>query len=166
MTLPVSEVSTGLHCRFRPVIQLMEEVDTCQFFYLIHATHSLLHRLALTFIIVDKADGSRILTHTEHNLIESLGDSDTSRTRTYLLMLRASQQGTTDDVNLAIFASPLATEQLQIVPVVLVKIVVLRTDVCHEERLVNSQYFNLAGQRIAQPTKGLYIVNGKTYLVK
>ena len=31
---------------------------------------------------------------------------------------------------------------------------------------VNSQYFNLAGQRIAQPTKGLYIVNGKTYLVK
>ena len=27
-------------------------------------------------------------------------------------------------------------------------------------------YFNLAGQRVAQPTKGLYIVNGKKYIVK
>ena len=31
---------------------------------------------------------------------------------------------------------------------------------------VNSQYFNLAGQRVAQPTQGLYIVNGKKVLVK
>ena len=31
---------------------------------------------------------------------------------------------------------------------------------------VNSQYFNLAGQRVAQPQKGLYIVNGKIILVK
>ena len=31
---------------------------------------------------------------------------------------------------------------------------------------VNSQYFNLAGQRVAQPAKGLYIVNGKKVLVK
>ena len=29
-----------------------------------------------------------------------------------------------------------------------------------------SEYFNLAGQRIAQPTKGLYIVNGKKYVIK
>ena len=29
-----------------------------------------------------------------------------------------------------------------------------------------SEYFNLAGQRIAQPTKGLYIVNGKKVLIK
>lgn len=27
-------------------------------------------------------------------------------------------------------------------------------------------YFNLAGQRVARPTKGLYIVNGKKYIVK
>ena len=27
-------------------------------------------------------------------------------------------------------------------------------------------YFNLAGQRVAQPTKGLYIMNGKKYIVK
>lgn len=27
-------------------------------------------------------------------------------------------------------------------------------------------YYNLAGQRVAQPTKGLYIVNGKKYVVK
>lgn len=27
-------------------------------------------------------------------------------------------------------------------------------------------YYNLAGQRVAQPTKGLYIVNGKKYIVK
>ena len=31
---------------------------------------------------------------------------------------------------------------------------------------VNSQYFNLAGQRVAHPAKGLYIVNGKKVLVK
>ena len=31
---------------------------------------------------------------------------------------------------------------------------------------VRGDYFNLAGQRVAQPTKGLYIVNGKKVLVK
>jgi len=29
-----------------------------------------------------------------------------------------------------------------------------------------SEYFNLAGQRVAQPVKGLYIVNGKKYVIK
>ena len=31
---------------------------------------------------------------------------------------------------------------------------------------VDGQYFNLAGQRVAQPTKGLYIVNGKKVIIK
>ena len=35
-----------------------------------------------------------------------------------------------------------------------------------QELTANSQYFNLAGQRVAQPTHGLYIVNGKKVLVK
>ena len=30
----------------------------------------------------------------------------------------------------------------------------------------DGQYFNLAGQRVAQPTKGLYIVNGKKVIIK
>lgn len=30
----------------------------------------------------------------------------------------------------------------------------------------NGQFFNLAGQRVAQPTKGLYIVNGRKVIVK
>ena len=30
----------------------------------------------------------------------------------------------------------------------------------------NNEYFNLAGQRIANPTKGLYIVNGKKVVIK
>ena len=30
----------------------------------------------------------------------------------------------------------------------------------------DNQYFNLAGQRVTQPTKGLYIVNGKKVIVK
>ena len=30
----------------------------------------------------------------------------------------------------------------------------------------NSQYYNLAGQRVAQPTKGIYIVNGKKVMMK
>ena len=32
--------------------------------------------------------------------------------------------------------------------------------------LNDNSYYNLAGQRVAQPTKGLYIVNGKKYIVK
>jgi hypothetical protein len=32
--------------------------------------------------------------------------------------------------------------------------------------MTNDSYFNLAGQRVAQPTRGLYIVNGKKYIVK
>ena len=35
-----------------------------------------------------------------------------------------------------------------------------------QEVNANSKFFNLAGQRVAQPTKGLYIVNGKKVLVK
>lgn len=31
---------------------------------------------------------------------------------------------------------------------------------------LNSEYFNIAGQRVAQPTKGLYIVNGKKVIMK
>ena len=32
--------------------------------------------------------------------------------------------------------------------------------------MVNGEYYNLAGQRVAQPTKGLYIVNGKKVVIK
>ena len=37
-----------------------------------------------------------------------------------------------------------------------------------EDRVVNgsAEYYNLAGQRVAQPTKGLYIVNGRKVVVK
>ena len=34
------------------------------------------------------------------------------------------------------------------------------------ETRTNNQYFNLAGQRVAQPTKGLYIVNGRKVVIK
>ena len=33
-------------------------------------------------------------------------------------------------------------------------------------KMTDNQYFNLAGQRVAQPTKGLYIVNGKKVIMK
>ena len=35
-----------------------------------------------------------------------------------------------------------------------------------EVQKVDGQYFNLAGQRVANPTKGLYIVNGKKVVIK
>jgi len=35
-----------------------------------------------------------------------------------------------------------------------------------ERGSMNSVIFNLAGQRVAQPTKGLYIVNGKKIVIK
>ena len=34
------------------------------------------------------------------------------------------------------------------------------------EFMVNSKVYNLAGQRVAQPSKGLYIVNGKKVVIK
>ena len=34
------------------------------------------------------------------------------------------------------------------------------------QTISNNEYFNLAGQRVAQPTKGLYIVNGKKVIIK
>ncbi len=33
-------------------------------------------------------------------------------------------------------------------------------------QIQNGEYYNLAGQRVAQPTKGLYIVNGKKVIIK
>ena len=35
-----------------------------------------------------------------------------------------------------------------------------------QEPMANSQYYNLAGQCVAQPTKGLYIVNGRKVAIK
>lgn len=35
-----------------------------------------------------------------------------------------------------------------------------------EKSIVNSEVYNLAGQRVTQPTKGLYIVNGKKVILK
>ena len=35
-----------------------------------------------------------------------------------------------------------------------------------KEQKMSGECYNLAGQRVAQPTKGLYIVNGKKYIVK
>ena len=34
------------------------------------------------------------------------------------------------------------------------------------DKTFNGEFFNLAGQRVAQPTKGLYIVNGKKVIIK
>jgi hypothetical protein len=39
-------------------------------------------------------------------------------------------------------------------------------DVRSQKEEVKGDYFNLAGQRVAQPTKGLYIVNGKKVVIK
>lgn len=39
-------------------------------------------------------------------------------------------------------------------------------DAVKQETKADYQYFNLAGQRVAQPTKGLYIVNGKKVIIK
>ena len=50
--------------------------------------------------------------------------------------------------------------------------IVIRTDATgianvakSQEQTANSQYFNLAGQRVAHPAKGLYIVHGQTVIV-
>ena len=39
-------------------------------------------------------------------------------------------------------------------------------DAVKQEVKANEVFFNLAGQRVAQPTKGLYIVNGKKVIIK
>ena len=39
-------------------------------------------------------------------------------------------------------------------------------DTINTQNVAQGQYFNLAGQRVAQPTKGLYIVNGKKVIIK
>ena len=39
-------------------------------------------------------------------------------------------------------------------------------NVSSEKEMNNTSFYNLAGQKIAQPTKGLYIVNGKKVIIK
>ncbi len=43
---------------------------------------------------------------------------------------------------------------------------VTEIDAVKQETKADNQYFNLAGQRVAQPTKGLYIVNGRKVVIK
>lgn len=39
-------------------------------------------------------------------------------------------------------------------------------DTVNRDTMNNNQYYNLSGQRVAQPTRGLYIVNGKKIILK
>lgn len=39
-------------------------------------------------------------------------------------------------------------------------------ETAQQEQVINGEAYNLAGQRVAQPTKGLYIVNGKKVILK
>ena len=39
-------------------------------------------------------------------------------------------------------------------------------DAVNQERPIDNYYYNLRGQRVSQPTKGLYIVNGKKVVIK
>lgn len=39
-------------------------------------------------------------------------------------------------------------------------------EVSSQKEQVKGEYFNIAGQRVAQPTKGLYIVNGKKVVIR
>jgi hypothetical protein len=36
----------------------------------------------------------------------------------------------------------------------------------NRETITNNQFFDLQGRKVAQPTKGLYIVNGKKVVVR
>ena len=36
----------------------------------------------------------------------------------------------------------------------------------NRETIANNQFFDLSGRKVAQPTKGLYIVNGKKVVIK
>jgi hypothetical protein len=36
----------------------------------------------------------------------------------------------------------------------------------NSECIMHNEYFDLQGRRVAQPTKGIYIVNGKKIVVK
>jgi hypothetical protein len=54
-------------------------------------------------------------------------------------MTITTKDGTTDNINTVIATSPGATQLLQVVPVILVQVMVLRTDIGHEECLFLSR---------------------------
>ena len=79
------------------------------------------------------------------NMAEKLADVDR-------LMIQCNKEG----------GSPFNFTQVQLIPVP----TAIQSVAAKQSKAAANEYFNLAGQRVAQPTKGLYIVNGKTVVIK
>ena len=135
--LPVGEAGLGLDAVLKVVVKGREEVDAGKALYLVNGTDGLAHGLTGADVLVDEADGGGMFASAENNLVECLRNSDATTALTSDgLVAIAAKDGTTDNIDTLVATSPGATELLQVVPVVLVQIVVLRTDVGHEESLL------------------------------
>ena len=62
--LPGREVGLRLDAAFYLVVKGGEEVDARDTLYLVYGAYRLTHRLTTAVILIDKADGRRMLTHT------------------------------------------------------------------------------------------------------
>ena len=94
------------------------------------------HRLFLAYIIIYESDGLWITLTAEHHLEELLWHPYAVAAY-HLLFANTVKERSADDIYRAVFACPVTTENLEVVPLVFVKSVILSTDICKEERLLH-----------------------------
>ena len=114
---------------------MVEEVEAGEVFDFVHASDVVTHGVSSVLVFIEETDGFCFASFAdEHHFEESI------RHRHVVLAHRTSrlmdENGTCHDVNLSIRLRPIAAFLLQFLPVVLVEVAVLRTDVGHEKGVV------------------------------
>jgi len=124
--------------RFNAVLQLVVEgggeVDARQALYVVDGAGNALQAHLLAVVAEHEADGLGLALTAHDDLEESVGHPDVAAADG-ARRGGGVVDGAADDVDGAVFAGPVAALNLQVVPLIFVQGVVLRTDVRKQERL-------------------------------
>ncbi len=130
--LPFVQVTFFLNLVFRLVIKLIKEVHSCNLFHLIYRTHIVVHVMMSGLICVDKAYGLCFFNrfaYSQDNFEKGIGNGNFPFANS--LVLFGIEDWSSNNIYLVVFFSPFPACLFQIFPVMLIKIAILWTNVCH-----------------------------------
>lgn len=133
---PLAQSASAFYLVLGLVVELIEEVESRDFFHVVHGAHIIVHVVMSRLVVVYKAYGLRVVRRplgSHYDLEESVGHGNTMLANGVVAL--AVEYWACHDVNLAVEPCPDSAGLLKVFPVALVQVAVLRTDVGHQKRL-------------------------------
>ena len=131
---PIVQATHSLHFVLYLIGQSGEKVDACDAFHVVDGLHVIAFRTVVSFITIDKTDSFWPAFHTQHHLKERLWNS-------YLIlsdgfMFAFHQHRASNNVDATILFSPFSALSFQLFPIANVQLMVLRTYISEQKRLL------------------------------